>query len=196
MINLKYDKIYNVVPIVRRLMKDYVKPGDMALDCTIGNGNDTLLLAKLVGPMGRVYGFDIQEKAIENTKKLLKDECGIDNIILIKDSHEYIDKYINENLDFIIYNLGYLPGGDKNIKTCASSTVKSIKKSLKLLRENGIICVTVYPGHNGGRDEKLAIDDLFSGLDQRYFNVLKHEFINQKNNPPILYVLEKAKLKD
>ncbi len=69
MINLKYDKIYNVVPIVRRLMKDYVKPGDMTLDCTIGNGNDTLLLAKLVGPMGRVYGFDIQEKAIENTKK-------------------------------------------------------------------------------------------------------------------------------
>lgn len=168
--------------------------GDTILDCTVGNGQDTLLLAKLVGPTGNVYGFDIQEVAINNTKKLLE-ETGIKtNVKLFLDSHEHIDKYIHKNLNFIVYNLGYLPGGDKDIKTTPDSTIKSIKKALKLLKDNGVLLVTVYPGHKGGMEEKLSVEELFSNLDQKEFHVLKYEFINQINHPPILYFIEKANL--
>lgn len=190
---MRYTKINNVLDIGKDLMKKYVKDGDIVLDCTIGNGNDTLLLAELVGPTGKVYGFDIQEIAIENTKKLLETNSLNGNINLFLDSHEYIDKYIHEYLDLIIYNLGYLPGGDKSIKTNSITTIKSIKKSLALLKDNGILIIIVYPGHPGGIEEKLSLDKLFSKLDQKEFNVLKHEFINQINHPPILYLIEKSK---
>lgn len=193
MIELKYSKINNVLEIAKDIIKENVNIGDIVLDCTTGNGKDTLLLRRSVGHLGKVYGFDIQEEAIKNTKKLIGELNDVDNVILYNDSHENIDSYIDEELSCIVYNLGYLPGGDKTIKTNAISTIKSIEKSLKLLKSNGILLVIVYPGHPGGKEEKNALEDLFANLDQRYFNVLKYEFINQVNNPPILYFLEKSK---
>ncbi|MGN9164119.1 class I SAM-dependent methyltransferase [Tissierellaceae bacterium HCP3S3_D8] len=189
---MKYKKINNAVSIVHNLMKEHLKSGDVVLDCTMGNGKDTLLMAELVGPLGKVYGFDIQDIAIENTKDLLK-ELDYNNTILIKESHEFIDRYIDEALDFIVYNLGYLPGGDKNIKTKVSTTISSIKKALKMLKPNGILCIVSYIGHDGGMEENIGISELLSELDQKTFNVLKFRFINQKNNPPILYVVEKSR---
>ncbi|WP_249323389.1 tRNA (mnm(5)s(2)U34)-methyltransferase [Wansuia hejianensis] len=187
-----YKIINNAISIVRNIVNDYVKPGFIALDCTIGNGNDTLLLRKSVGDSGKVYGFDIQEIAIKNTSKLLYKHKLDNRVILINDSHEHIDKYISEQLDIIIYNLGYLPKGDKSIKTKPKSTLESIYKSLQLLKENGIILITSYIGHEGGLLEKQALENFLLQLDQTRFNVLKHEFINQKNNPPILYIIEKS----
>lgn len=190
---MKYNKINNVLNIGRDIIKTYVSEGDVVVDCTLGNGNDTLLLAQLVGTRGRVYGFDIQETAIYNTKELLRKNSIETNIELFLDSHENIDQYLHEVIDLIVYNLGYLPGGDKSIKTSSSSTIKSIEKSLGLLKKNGILLVTVYPGHPGGIEEKLAIENLFSSLKQQDFHVLKYEFINQINHPPILYFIEKSK---
>lgn len=189
---MKYKRINNAVSIVHNLMKEHLKSGDVVLDGTMGNGKDTLLMAELVGPSGKVYGFDIQDIAIENTKDLLK-ELDYNNTILIKESHEFIDRYIDEALDFIVYNLGYLPGGDKNIKTQVSTTISSIKKALRMLKPNGILCIVSYIGHDGGMEENIAISELLSELDQKTFNVLKFRFINQKNNPPILYAVEKSR---
>ena len=36
----------------------YVQPGDLVVDATAGNGNDTLWLAEAVGANGRVHAFD------------------------------------------------------------------------------------------------------------------------------------------
>lgn len=187
---MAYVKINNVLEIVASLMEKYIKKNNIVVDCTLGNGNDSLKLLELLDNTGFLYGFDIQKKAIENTNDLLKD---YNNFKLINDSHEYIDKYINEKVDFIVYNLGYLPGGDKNITTVSDSTLVSIKKSMELLKENGTILIVTYPGHNAGKEENDKIYDMLINIDQRQFNVLKHEFINQKNNPPILYELEKNK---
>jgi tRNA A58 N-methylase Trm61 len=188
---MKYRIIINTLEIVKNFMKNCISDGSIALDCTVGNGNDTLLLAKLVGSSGKVYGFDIQNLAIENTRNLLNEHGFNDRVNLIKDSHENIDLYINEKVDFIVYNLGYLPKGDKNIKTNKISTIISLNKALQLLNKNGLIVITVYTGHNGGIEEKEAIEEFLKKLDQRLFNVLKFDFINQINNPPILYCLEK-----
>lgn len=186
-----YKYFINPVDITKKIITDYVKEGYKVLDCTVGNGNDTLDLAKLVGDNGKVYGFDIQSVALKITQNKLRKE-GLENrVLLIKDSHEYIDKYICGKLDLIIYNLGYLPGGDKSIKTNSITTVKSVKKALKLLKSNGLLLIISYTGHEGGKEEKEELESYLKSLDQKYANVLEFNFINQKNNPPILYGVEK-----
>lgn len=190
---MRYKSENNSLSIVKNAIEEYVEEGDIVLDATIGNGNDTLALAKRIGYKGKIYGFDIQDIAIENTKNLLIKNDLLDNTILIKDSHENIHNHIKENLDFVIYNLGYLPKGDKKIKTMADSTVNSIEKALELLKLNGIMIITVYTGHPGGMEEKAAIENLIINLEQIQFNVLKYEFINQRNSPPLVYRIEKIK---
>ncbi len=189
---MKYKTIINTISISKAILGSHVKDGDIVLDATVGNGNDSLDLARLVGPNGRVYGFDIQKIAIENTRELLEKNQLLDRVTLVNDSHEYIDKYIEEPLDLVIYNLGYLPRGDKRIKTKASTTVDSLNTSLNLLKENGILILISYIGHPGGLEEKDAVEKRLKELDQKKFNVLKNVFINQENFPPLLYIIEKS----
>ena len=191
---MRFNKVVNTLQIAKDMINEHVKEGDIVLDCTVGNGNDTISLAKLVGQTGKVYGFDIQKKAIDITLKQLTCENINNRVILIEDGHENIDLYIQEKLDFIIYNLGYLPKGDKRIKTNKDTTLISLKKSLNLLNNNGIILITCYIGHDGGLDEKKLVEQLLSNLDQKIYNVIKYEFINQKNFPPILYGVEKSNI--
>lgn len=188
---MKYKEVVNTIKFTKDIINRNVKSGDICVDCTIGNGNDILFLADTVGRKGKIYGFDIQDIAIKITSKKLKDKNLDENIILIKDSHENISKYIEEEVDLFIYNLGYLPRGNKNIKTNKKSTIKSLEVSLQLLRNNGIILITCYTGHDGGMEEKNAIEDFLVKLDQSDFNVLKYDFLNQRNFPPILYCIEK-----
>ena len=188
---MRFKKIINVNSIVKSLMLNYVNEGDIVADCTVGNGNDTVALAELVGDSGKVYGFDIQETAIKLTASLLYQKELESRVVLVNDGHEEIDKYIDCKLDFVIYNLGYLPKGDKTIKTRKETTIESIRKALKLLNNNGLILITVYVGHKGGLDEKVAIENLFASLNQKEYNVLKYDFINQINYPPILYGVER-----
>ncbi|NLW22466.1 MAG: methyltransferase domain-containing protein [Tissierellia bacterium] len=188
---MAFKHFINPVATAKKIMSHCIKEGNIVLDCTVGNGNDTLLLARLVGQTGKVYGFDIQSIAIQITEeKLIKE--GLDKrVILINDSHENIDQYISEKLHLIIYNLGYLPGGDKRIKTSAVTTINSIRKALTLLDRNGLLLVTCYRGHEGGEEESKAVREMLQSLNQREYNVLEFNFLNHINKPPILYGIEK-----
>ncbi|WFD12145.1 class I SAM-dependent methyltransferase [Tepidibacter hydrothermalis] len=181
----------NVTDLTKLINKDIIKEGCVVIDATVGNGYDTQYLAEKVGNTGKVYGFDIQKEAIENTKKRLEKEKLFNNVTLILDGHENMDKYINEKVDSIFFNLGYLPKLDHNIKTKADTTIAALKKSLDLLKKNGILSICIYLGHDGGVEEKEAIEDLLFNLEQKNFDVLKCSFKNQKNNPPQLILVEK-----
>lgn len=185
--------INNLVNISGDIINKHVKENMFVLDGTVGNGNDTLLLSSLVGEKGKVYGFDIQDLAIENTKKLLVKNNIYDNVDLICDSHENLKTYILDKLDFAIYNLGYLPRGDKNVITKKTSTVYSITQALELLKKNGILIAVSYVGHEGGKNENEGLEGLLTSLDSKIFSVLKYNYINNSNNPPIMYVVEKLK---
>lgn len=187
-----YKNIVNVLKITKDLMEAKVGVGHRVVDATLGKGNDTLTLARLVGEEGKVYGFDIQDLALEKTEKKLREANLHPRVKLIKDGHENIDSYVNEEIDFIIYNLGYLPGGDKELITREDTTVISIKKALKLLKPNGLLVIAAYIGHRGGLEENQAVFTLLKNLDQKQYNVLKYEFINQINNPPKVYVVERS----
>ncbi|NMW84779.1 methyltransferase domain-containing protein [Peptoniphilus sp. AGMB00490] len=160
--------------------------GKIAVDATVGRGNDTLKLLKAVGEKGFVYGFDVQEDAISSAEKILKD---FKNYKLFLESHENIDKI--EKFDLVIYNLGFLPGSDKKITTLKDSTIISLKKAKKKINCGGIIIVVSYLGHENSFEEREGVDDFIKNIDQREFKVEKREFYNQKHNPPIVYLIEK-----
>ena len=174
-----------IIEFAHYLLKEKITSSDICLDMTLGNGNDTLFLLKYAK---FVYAFDIQKEALENSyKKLLK----YNNYKLILDSHENFDKYVKEPIKSVIFNLGYLPKGNKNITTNCETTLKTLNKALNVISTNGIIIIVVYPGHEEGMKESLKLNDFLKTLDQKKFEVLKYEFFNQINNPPYLFAIEK-----
>ncbi|NLY20610.1 MAG: methyltransferase domain-containing protein [Tissierellia bacterium] len=163
----------------------------MAVDATLGNGNDSLCIAKQIGPKGHLYAFDIQERAIEKSRALFESNEVENNYTFILDSHEKICDYVDSNIDFAIMNLGYLPGGDKSIVTKGNTSVKCIENILKLLKANGILAISSYSGHDSGYEQKQVVDYL-ANLNQKEYNVLAMDFINQVNSPARFYLIEKA----
>ncbi len=178
---------------VQEILKQHVVENDIVIDATVGNGNDTVLLASLVGSTGKVYGFDVQEEAIETSKKKLLLTGLLPQTELILDGHENLDQYVSEDsrISAITFNLGYLPKSDKSIITMAETTLQAIEKGLARLRKGGLVTIMVYYGHDGGLEEKSQVTDFVVNLPQENYQVLKYEFVNQKNNPPFLFVIEK-----
>lgn len=185
----------NVNSIFKLILGEKLKEASVAVDATVGNGNDTEELLKKVGKNGFVYGFDIQQIAIDKTEKRLKEKVYGKNYRLICDGHEKIDKYIDENIDFAVFNLGYLPKADHSVITKANTSIRAIEKISERLNEAGTIVISAYLGHEGGMEEYQSILKYCKGIDQKKFNVASFQFLNQVNNPPRMIIIEKRKEK-
>lgn len=181
----------NSLAISHELIKRVVQQGDAVVDATMGNGNDTLLLARLVGEKGKVYSFDIQECALANTRNRLEEAGVTDYVELIKDGHQNIDLYVPKGIRAVMFNLGYLPKGDHSIGTKADTTIEALKKSMELLMVGGIIMLVIYYGGDSGFDEKEAVLEYIKTIDCRKYTVLVSDFVNQINCPPIAVCIEK-----
>jgi threonine dehydrogenase-like Zn-dependent dehydrogenase len=144
-----------------------------------------------VGEKGKVFGFDIQDRALYNTKKRINELGLMERVELIKDGHENMDKYINTPVKAVMFNLGYLPGGDHKIGTKPQTTIQAIEKAMNLLVKGGVIVVVIYYGGDSGFEEKERVLEFLTGIDQKEYIVMKNEFINQANCPPILVCIEK-----
>lgn len=183
-----------IIPFAHNLLKDVIEENDIVIDATCGNGHDTLFLANLVGEHGHVYTFDVQAQAIEKTKELLA-KNDVENVTSIHDSHAKINTYIpkeyQEKVSAAVFNLGYLPRSDKSIITQADSTIAALKQLLPYMRKSGRIVLVVYHGHEGGKEEKDAVVDFAEQLEQQLYQVIRYQFINQKNNPPFVVAIEK-----
>lgn len=175
------------------LLKKKIRQGDIVIDGTVGNGNDTLFLAQLVGNTGKVIGFDIQNAAIKSTEKKLLENEVVSQVELHQIGHENVELFLTKDLRIsaAIYNLGYLPGGDKEITTEKDTTLQSVSSLLPFLAEQGLLLLVVYSGHPKGSLEKEALLDYVEKLDQNEYSVLLYQFINQKNSPPFLIAIEK-----
>lgn len=182
---------FNAVDFSHQLLENNIKRGDIVIDATAGNGHDTKYMAELVKKEGRVYAFDIQKDAIINTQKLLKEKNLNLRCKLINDSHSNLDNHIEEKVKAVIFNLGYLPGGNKNIITKAKSTIKALKISLKKLKKDGIVILVIYSGHPGGKEEKNKIIKYCSNLNHKIYNVFNYNFLNQPTPPPEIVAIKK-----
>lgn len=169
----------NVTELSHKIIQQH-KSINLAVDMTIGRGNDTLFLAKNAK---NVIGFDIQQEAIDLTNELLSNNA-VTNVKLINDSHENILKYVTDPVDVAIYNLGYLPKGNKDIKTEKTSTINSLKSLISILNTPGLIVIVVYP-HNPG--EIKAVEDFVSNLSNS-FDSLKYQVLNKQNCPFIISI--------
>lgn len=191
---MRYQYLNSIHPLIDQYLDLFIKPDSVVIDATLGNGHDSLKIAEKMNISGKLYGFDIQESAIKNSHETLSALTEHHPAIeLIHDSHANFKAHITQPVDFIIYNLGYLPKGDKTITTLAESTLQSVQSGLELLRGNGKMLIAVYHGHDAGKAEKMILETYLETLDQQYFHVFKQQFINQKNNPPFIYLIEKAK---
>ncbi|NLL30719.1 MAG: rRNA methylase [Clostridiales bacterium] len=155
----------------------------VAIDGTLGNGYDSDFLSE---KFTKVYSFDIQKEACE--KYLLK---NLENVRVINDSHHLFDKYIEEKVDCIMYNLGFLPGGNKNITTMHNTSLISINKGLELLKNGGIMTICIYRGHSEGKMEESCILEHLKTLDKSKFGVMAHSYLNRDERAPMLVVVEK-----
>lgn len=183
---------YNILPFIHSLLSQHLKMGDCVADCTAGNGLDTLFLAQTVGKMGQVFAFDIQEIALQNTRKRLQDAGKLKQVQLILDGHQNIDHHISMPLDAAMFNLGYLPQGDKNCTTSADNTIIAIQKSLKLLRKNGILSVVLYGGHENGKAECGAVEQFSGKLKQQDCDILRYQFANRPKTAPYALIFRKV----
>ncbi len=186
-----FRQLRNTVAMAHEYLGSTLGPGGVGVDATVGNGNDTLFMARLVGSDGRVYGFDIQEKAIQATVDLIAKNGYMDVVRLFHTGHENMGDCVTEPVDAVVFNLGYLPGGDHGIVTAPASTVQGVRQGLALLRPGGLMCIVVYTGHSGGEEERQAVEGFLQKLDKKEYCVGKLDFLNRER-APYLIVIEKS----
>ncbi|MEO2078481.1 MAG: class I SAM-dependent methyltransferase [Bacillus sp. (in: firmicutes)] len=188
-------KMERILPFARNLLEKAVKPGDIVVDATLGNGHDTVFLADLVGESGTVYGFDVQEEAIAASKERVHQHGLSDRVKMIHEGHEKLSKFIPPNhhgkVTGAIFNLGYLPGSDKSVVTRPETTISAIEQLLDIMTPEGIIVLVIYHGHMEGAVERDSLLHYCHQLDQKKAHVLQYQFINQQNNPPFIVAIEK-----
>jgi predicted methyltransferase len=183
--------VLKVVDLVKNIVTGVVSEGDTVVDATVGNGHDTLFLADLVGEKGKVFGFDIQEQAIKKAHGLLKARGLEKRVKLICDSHQNMDRYIHEGIKAAVFNLGYLPGGSHDITTHPETTLMAVEKSIEILLPGGIITIAVYRGHKEGQKEETVLNEYLRGLDSSIYISVLVQAVNQGNNPPVLWAVQK-----
>ena len=167
-----------------------VQAGETVVDATMGNGHDTLLLAMLVGPEGRVIGIDLQEVALELTRRLLL-ENGIEEgrVQLVCCSHAELDRALSGPVAAVMFNLGYLPGGDHAFTTRKESTLAALEQGWTALRNGGIITAACYQGHPGGRAETEAVLAWAAALERAQIEICRRE---EAKDGPILVTVRKS----
>ena len=183
----------NAIELSHEYMEKCIKPGDTVIDATAGNGNDTLFLAKLVGEEGKVYAFDIQPQAIENTKKRLADNGVSERCDVILDGHQNMKNYVSGPVSAIMFNFGYLPGGDHNIFTTAPTSIEAIKAAMELITDDGIISLAIYYGGDSGFEEHDALLPFLKSISNKEYSVLCHDFINYPNCPPLVVSITRSR---
>lgn len=173
----------DLLELHKRFVLEHLQTGDVAVDFTMGNGHDTEFLSKTVGESGHVYAFDIQEQAIESTRKNLAAANCPNNYTLIHDSHHNVKKYVSGPIKAGMFNLGYLPGGDKKITTMRKTTLPAIEAAISLLGKDSILIIAVYPGHPEGEEEGKEICAYLSALSRFSLCVTKIRILNSPTSP-------------
>ncbi|MBO5908060.1 MAG: class I SAM-dependent methyltransferase [Clostridia bacterium] len=182
----------DLVGLHKHFILEHLGEGDVAVDFTMGNGNDTLFLSKTVGKEGRVYAFDIQEEALISTERHLKENGAPENYTLICSSHHRVKEFVKEPIKAGMFNLGYLPrSGKKCVTTMRETTMPAVEAAIELLLPDGVLIVAIYPGHEEGALEGEMLREYFGTLSR--FKICASEFrILNSPTSPYFFLIEKS----
>ena len=181
----------DLLDLHKQFILTHLKEGDVAIDFTMGNGYDTEFLARTVGENGHVYAFDIQQAAVDSTAKRLEEVNCPKNYTLICDSHHNVKKYVEGPIKAGMFNLGWLPGGDKTITTMRETTIPAIEAAIELMDKDAIILVAVYPGHAEGEAEGKLICEYLSSLSRYKVCATRINILNSPTSPFFIVIESK-----
>ena len=176
---------FQITEYCHHFLEEYIRENDCCIDATAGNGNDTEFLCRMVGEGGKVYAFDVQEKALEKTRIRLENSGFAARASLILDGHEKMQEYVKEEVAAVVFNFGYLPGGDHKLATKPATSLEAVEQGLSLLRKGGVMSLCIYSGGDTGYEEKEALLSYLKVLDPREWLVLVNCYYNRKNDPPL-----------
>ena len=180
--------------LLHTILPAQIAEGDLAIDATAGNGHDTEMLAHAVGASGKVIALDIQEVAIEVTRSRLQNEKLLDRVSLHVISHTRLAELAAPaSAQAIVFNLGYLPGADREIITRTPETLLALSAAVDLLRPGGILAVIAYPGHSSGMDEARAVEEFFNALPAH--RIARYSLVATKNPAPFLLLARHGRKK-
>lgn len=187
-LDTRHSPLASHIDLAHLLWRSAATKGSIAVDCTAGNGYDSLELARIIGcnsgGTSRLFSIDVQAKAIDETKKRLSSYLtskGMNRVTFIQGSFNPFPAEVvaqKGQISLMVYNLGFLPGSDKSITTNASDTLESLAQAETLIKRGGAISITCYPGHEGGAEEAAAVRNWAENLDMNKFRVWVHERVN------------------
>lgn len=184
---------WNSLGLTHEFMARYIRPGDLCIDATAGRGRDTVLLARLTGSEGRVIALDIQPQAVEDTRALAEREGVADRVEARLLDHREMGRLAERGtVGCVVFNLGWLPGGDHRVHTGAETTLPALEAALELLRPGGVISLCIYYGKENGYEERDRVLEWLEGVDDRRYEVLRVDFPNRRGDPPIPVFLRKT----
>ena len=176
----------------KHFILEHLTEGDVAVDFTMGNGNDTLFLSRTVGSAGRVYAFDVQKEAINSTEAHLKANGAPENYTLICASHHRVKEFVKEPIKAGMFNLGYLPrSGKKAVTTLCQTTMPAVEAAIELLSPDGVLIVAIYPGHEEGAREGDMLREYFKGLSKYRICASEFRILNSPTSP-YFFLIEKS----
>ncbi|MBQ9545419.1 MAG: methyltransferase domain-containing protein [Clostridia bacterium] len=184
----------NALGFSHQFIAAHVAEGDLVVDATAGRGRDTVFLASLVGKSGRVLAFDVQEEAIRSTEALVRANGFSDRVKTILDDHANLASYVSPgSVKAVMFNLGWLPGGDHNVFSRPESSIPAIKAALEALCSGGAASVCIYCGKECGYGEKNALLGFFKTVDSSRFTVCVTDFVNRTGDFPIpVFILKRT----
>ncbi|RKN82267.1 class I SAM-dependent methyltransferase [Paenibacillus ginsengarvi] len=186
----------SVLSFAHRCVSERLRPGDTAVDATAGTGADTAFLCKTVGAKGAVYAFDIQQAALDRVAERLEKQPDVPRQLhLLLRSHadmrEALPREVCGRVSAVMFNLGYLPGGDPDIITRPDSTIPAFNAALSILKPGGLLTAVLYPGHPGGSEEALLAEQWAEALPEADYQAIVYRFANRSHRPPYVIAVEK-----
>lgn len=191
---------HNLVEQAQSFIGAALGAGDIAIDATVGNGFDTLFLARQVGARGQVFGFDIQAQALSACREKLRAAGQEAVVTLLPRGHETMAQALpaaaRGRVRAVMFNLGYLPGSDKALITRPETSLAAIEAALALMAPGGRMSIIAYTGHSGGETEA---DQVQAWL-ERHLSADAYEWQcrvpqQTRQRPPRLITLEKMSAK-
>lgn len=161
-----------------------IRPGDLVIDATAGNGHDTLFLAERVGPTGKVLAFDVQEAALASARERVAAAGWVE---FIHDSHAGMGNHAAAgSVAVVMFNLGYLPGENHELTTESAETLRALEVAATLLKPGGVLSVVCYPGHPSGAAEAVAVESWMTALAASGWRIAKYGAIGTRRPAPFL----------
>ncbi len=190
----------STLTLAHHLVEGVLHSGSLAVDATVGNGKDTLFLARAVGVSGQVHGFDIQQEALDRAEERLRAAGVAERVRLHRKGHQQMAETLPPDwrgkVRAVMFNLGYLPGGNPTVITRTDTTLPALEQSLEWLAPGGILTVMLYTGHPGGKEEADRVLEVLKKLDARRFRTVCCQTLNRRQAPFLIAVSKSGKMFD